>query len=98
MVAKGFTGSETTVRDEVARWRKGGSALVTAPVRLPFASRVSRWLMPWRIIRGEKSYASRFIGLMCEKEPQLKIAQQLALDFLPDPEKKKQATAKEMVH
>ncbi len=81
MVANGFTGSETTVRDEVARWRKGGSALVTAPARLPSASRVSRWLMPWRIIRGEKSYASRFIGLMCEKEPQLKIAQQLALDF-----------------
>ncbi len=81
MVAKGFTGSETTVRDEVARWRKGGSAPVTAPARLPSASRVSRWLMPWRIIRGEESYASRFIGLMCEKEPQLKIAQQLALDF-----------------
>lgn len=80
-MAKGFTGSETTVRDEVARWRKGGSAPVTAPARLPSASRVSRWLMPWRIIRGEESYASRFIGLMCEKEPQLKIAQQLALDF-----------------
>ena len=81
MVAKGFTGSETTVRDEVARWRKGGSAPVTAPARLPSASRVSRWLMPWRIIRGEESYASRFIGLMCEKEPQLKIAQQLVLEF-----------------
>ena len=81
MVAKGFTGSETTVRDEVARWRKGGSAPVTAPAHLPSASRVSRWLMPWRIIRGEESYASRFIWLMCEKEPQLKIAQQLALDF-----------------
>lgn len=80
-MAKGFTGSETTVRDEVARWRKGGSAPVTAPARLPSASRVSRWLMPWRIIRGEESYASRFIWLMCEKEPQLKIAQQLALDF-----------------
>lgn len=37
--------------------------------------------MPWRIIRGGENYASRFIGLMCEKEPQLKIAQQLALDF-----------------
>lgn len=23
MVAKGFTGSETTVRDEVAKWRNG---------------------------------------------------------------------------
>nr|CDS56438.1 hypothetical protein SYMBAF_140020 [Serratia symbiotica] len=32
-------------------------------------------------MKGEKNYASRFIGLMCEKEPQLKIAQQLALDF-----------------
>ncbi|HGM5456441.1 TPA: transposase, partial [Serratia marcescens] len=78
---KGFTGSETTVRDEVAKWRKGGNASVTAPARLPSASRVSRWLMPWRIIRGEENYASRFIGLMCEKEPQLNIAQQLALDF-----------------
>lgn len=81
MVAKGFTGSETTVRDEVAKWRKGGSTSVTAPARLPSASRVSRWLVPWRIIRGEENYASRFIGLMCEKEPQLKIAQQLVLDF-----------------
>ncbi|HAU3066571.1 TPA: transposase, partial [Salmonella enterica subsp. houtenae] len=34
-----------------------------------------------RIIRGEENYASRFISLMCEKEPQLKIAQQLALEF-----------------
>jgi len=24
--------------------------------------------MPWRIIRGEENYASRFIGLMCEKK------------------------------
>ncbi len=37
--------------------------------------------MPWRIIRGEENYASRFIELMCEKASQLKIAQQLALDF-----------------
>jgi transposase len=37
--------------------------------------------MPWRIIRGEENNASRFIGLICEKEPQLKIAQQLALCF-----------------
>lgn len=81
MVAAGFTGSETTVRAVTARWRKGVTGSVTAPVRLPSASRVSRWLMPWRIIRGEENYASRFIGLMCEKEPQLKIAQQLALDF-----------------
>ncbi|TNP87722.1 transposase, partial [Escherichia coli] len=44
-------------------------------------SRVSRWLMPWRIIRDEENYASRFISLMCEKEPELKIAQQLALEF-----------------
>ncbi|XYX40156.1 hypothetical protein WKI72_21185 [Candidatus Erwinia dacicola] len=42
---------------------------------------MSRWLMPLRIIRGEDNYASRFIGLLCEKEPQLKTAQQLALDF-----------------
>jgi len=50
-------------------------------VRLPSVSRVSRWLMPWRIIRGEENYASRFISLMCEKEPELKIAQQLVLEF-----------------
>lgn len=80
-MAKGFTGSETTVRDEVVKWRKGGSTYFTAPARVPSASRVSRWLVPWRIIRGEENYASRFIGLMCEKEPQLKIAQQLALGF-----------------
>lgn len=91
-MAKGFTGSETTVRDEVAKWRKGGSTSVTAPARLPSASRVSRWLVPWRIIRGEENYASRFIGLMCEKEPQLKIAQQLALDFYRILKTKKQAT------
>lgn len=81
MVMKGFTGSETIVRDAVARWRKGWLPPVAATTRLPSASRASRWLMPWRIIRGEENYASRFIGLMCEKEPQLKIAQQLALDF-----------------
>ncbi|TCL02166.1 ISL3 family transposase [Sodalis ligni] len=81
MVAAGFTGSETTVRDAVAMWRKGITAPVAAPGRLPSASRVSRWLMPWRMIRGEENYASRFIGQMCEKEPQLKMAQQLALDF-----------------
>lgn len=34
-----------------------------------------------RIIRGEENYASRFISLMCEKEPELKIAQQLVLEF-----------------
>lgn len=62
MVAKGFTGSETTVRDEVARWRKGGSTSVTVPARLPSASRVSRWLVPWRIIRGEENYASASSG------------------------------------
>lgn len=81
MAAKGFIGSETIVRDAVARWRKGWIQPVTATARLPSASRVSRWLMPWRIIRGEENYASRFISLMCEKEPQLKIAQQLALEF-----------------
>ncbi len=31
--------------------------------------------------KREENYASRFIRLMCEKEPQLKIAWQLALDF-----------------
>lgn len=77
----GFTGSETTVRDAITKWRKGVTDPIIASIRLPSASRGSRWLMPWRIIRGEENYASWFIGLMCEKEPQLKMAQQLALDF-----------------
>jgi transposase len=47
MVAAGFTGSETTVRNAVAGWRKGVTAPAIVPVRLPSASRVSRWLMPW---------------------------------------------------
>ena len=81
MVARGFTGSETIVRDTVAKWRKGWIPPVTTAARLPSVSRVSRWLMPWRIIRGEENYASRFISLMCEKEPELKIAQQLVLEF-----------------
>lgn len=34
-----------------------------------------------RMIRGEENYASRFIESMCQKEPQLKMAQQLSLDF-----------------
>lgn len=81
MVNAGFTGSETTVRDAVAKWRKQVNSPVIAPVRLPSASRVSRWLMPRRMIRGEENYASRFIESMCQKEPQLKMAQQLSLDF-----------------
>ena len=81
MVARGFTGSETIVRDAVAKWRKGWNPPVTTAARLPSVSRVSRWLMPWRIIRGEENYATRFISLMCEKEPELKIAQQLVLEF-----------------
>ena len=81
MVVRGFTGSETIVRDTVAKWRKGWIPPVTTAVRLPSVSRVRRWLMPWRIIRDEENYASRFISLMCEKEPGLKIAQQLALEF-----------------
>lgn len=81
MVNVGFTGSETTVRDAVAKWRKQVNSPVIAPVRLPSASRVSRWLMPWRMIRGEENYASRFIESMCQKEPQLKMAQQLSPDF-----------------
>lgn len=81
MVDAGFTGSETTVRDAVAKWRKPVNGPVITPGRLPSASRVSRWLMPWRMIRGEENYASRFIESMCQKEPQLKMAQQLSLDF-----------------
>ncbi|STU07280.1 putative transposase [Klebsiella pneumoniae] len=67
MVDAGFAGSETTVRDAVAKWRKQANAPVVAPTRLPSASRVSRWLMPWRMIRGEENYASRFIESMCQK-------------------------------
>ena len=78
---RGVTGSETIVRDTVAKWRKGWNPPVTTAERLPSVSRVSRWLMPWRIIRGEENYASRFISLMCEKEQELKIAQQLVLEF-----------------
>lgn len=81
MVDAGFTGSETTVRDAVAKWRKQSNAPAVSPGRLPSASRVSRWLMPWRMIGGEENYASRFIESMCQKEPQLKMAQQLSLDF-----------------
>ena len=77
----GVTGSETIVRDAVAKWSKGWNPPVTTAARLPSVSRVSRWLMPWRIIRGEENYAFRFISLMCEKEPALKIAQQLVLEF-----------------
>lgn len=54
MVARGFTGSETIVRDAVAKWRKGWLPPVTTAARLPSVSRVSRWLMPWRIIRDEE--------------------------------------------
>ncbi len=78
---KNITGCETIVRDAVAKWRKGWNLPVTTAARLLSVYRVSRWLMPWRIIRGEENYASRFISLMCEKEPELKIAQQLALEF-----------------
>lgn len=81
MVDAGFTGSETTVRDAVSWWCKQINGSVVAPGRLPSASRVSRWLMPWRMIRGEENYASRFIEAMCQKELQLKMAQQLSLDF-----------------
>lgn len=81
MAAKRLTGNETIVRDAVARWRKGWLPPVTAADRLSSASRVSLWLMPWRIIKGEENYASRFISLMSEKKPELKIAQQLALEF-----------------
>lgn len=50
----GVTGSETIVRDAVAKWRKGWNPPVTTAARLPSVSRVSRWLMPWIIIRGEE--------------------------------------------
>ncbi len=60
---------------------KAGSHRLLLPQDFLSVSRVSRWLMPRRIIRGEENYAFRFISLMCEKEPELKIAQQLVLEF-----------------
>ncbi|HFG7811208.1 TPA: ISL3 family transposase [Salmonella enterica subsp. enterica serovar Java] len=81
MVDAGFSGSETTVRYAVAKWRKLAGVPAISPGRLPSASRVSRWLMPWRMLSGEENYASRFIDLMCQKEPQLKMAQELCLSF-----------------
>lgn len=38
----------------------------------------------WHLLKNigdEENYAFRFISLMCEKEPELKIAQQLVLEF-----------------
>nr|WP_247650240.1 hypothetical protein [Hafnia alvei] len=52
MVTMDFTGSETTVRDAMTKWRKGVTEPLLAALRLSSASKVSRWLMPWRIIRG----------------------------------------------
>lgn len=57
-------------------WLSGVSRLM-----LRVAPLVSCWLMPWRMIRGEKNYAPCFIELMCQKEPQLRMAQQLSLNF-----------------
>jgi transposase len=81
MIEAGFTGSVSTVRDEVFKLRKGKVYPVIIPARIPSASRISRWLTPWRIIRGEENYAARFINRMCDKEPQFKLAQKLALEF-----------------
>ena len=64
---------ESVIDSDAIMQRKGWIPPVTTAVRLPSVSRVSRWL----IIRGEENYASRFISLMCEKEPEMKIAQQL---------------------
>jgi len=81
MLEAGFTGSVSTVRDAVFKLRKGKVYPMNIPARIPSASRISRWLTPWRIIRGEENYASRFINRMCAKEPQFKLAQKLALEF-----------------
>ena len=81
MLVAGFTGSVSTVRDAVFKLRKGKVYPMNTPARIPSASRISRWLTPWRIIRGEENYASRFINRMCDKEPQFKLAQKLALGF-----------------
>lgn len=81
MVDAGFAGSETTVRDAVAKWRRQSDTPAVSPGRLHSVSRVSRWLMPWRMIRGEENYVSRFIESMCRKEQQLKMAQQLFFNF-----------------
>lgn len=86
MVDAGFAGSETTVRDAVAKWRKQSNAPAVFPGQLPSASRVSLWLMPWRMIRGEENYASRFIESMFQKEPQLKNGTTSVPRLLPDSE------------
>ena len=74
-------GGISTVRNTVFNLRKGNAYPMNIPVRIPSASRISRWLTPWRIIRGEENYASRFINCLCDKEPQFKLAKKLALAF-----------------
>lgn len=86
MVDAGFAGSEPTIRYAVAKWCKQANAPVVAPARLPSASRVSRWLMLWRMIRGEENHASHFIETMCQKEPLLKNGTTVVPRLLPDAE------------
>lgn len=75
MLELGYTGGISSVRRAVSILKKGGVSPENLPMRIPSASRVSRWLPPWRIIRGEENYASRFMSRMCDKEPQFKVAQ-----------------------
>jgi len=74
MIEAGFTGGISTVRNAVFNLRKGNVYPMNIPVRIPSASRISRWLTPWRMIRGEENYTSRFINCLCDKEPQFKLA------------------------
>jgi hypothetical protein len=65
-------------------WLSGVSRL-TVPLSpqcsTPLSIRGKPLVNARRMIRGEENYASRFIESMCQKEPQLKMAQQLSLDF-----------------
>lgn len=81
MVADGFSGSVITVRRNVVRLREGLSLKVTPSARVPSASKVSRWLTPWRILKSEDAYANRFVYFLCKKEPKIEKAKQLAQEF-----------------
>lgn len=64
-------------------WLSGVSRLTVRyrPSSTPLSIQSKPLVNAPRMIRGEENYASRFIESMCQKEPQLKMAQQLSLDF-----------------
>ncbi|WP_222711798.1 transposase, partial [Vibrio alginolyticus] len=81
MAAGGFSGSIITVRRHVAHLREGLNTTAISSFHIPSPSRVSRWLTPWRILKDENAYANRFSHSLCQKDPRLKEAKQLALEF-----------------